>query len=59
MNEHETAELIAFDNALKRLDAGLYGTCQDCRAPIPANRLDAYPTALRCIACQTLVEKKD
>ena len=57
MNEHETAELIAFANALKRLDAGLYGTCLDCSAPIPADRLDAYPTALRCIGCQTMVEE--
>jgi len=57
MNEHETAELGAFEEALARLDAGQYGECKDCGATIPEARLAAYPTALRCIACQTVFEK--
>ena len=57
MNEHETAELGAIDAALERLDQGLYGQCSDCGAEIPAARLQAWPTALRCIACQTQAEK--
>jgi len=57
MNEHETAELGAFEAALARLDAGLYGECQDCGATIPEARLTAYPAALRCIGCQTVFEK--
>ncbi len=57
MNEHETAELAAIDAALERLAQGLYGQCTDCGVDIPVERLDAYPTALRCIACQTQAEK--
>ena len=57
MNEHETAELSAFEEALARLDAGHYGECKDCGATIPEARLAAYPAALRCIACQTTFEK--
>ena len=57
MNEHETAELGAFEAALARLDAGQYGQCQDCGATIPDARLAAYPAALRCICCQTAFEK--
>lgn len=57
MNEHETAELGAFEEALARLDAGQYGECKDCGATIPEARLAAYPVALRCIACQTVFEK--
>ena len=57
MNEHETAELGALDAALERLAEGLYGKCKDCGVPIPEARLAAYPTALRCIACQTVFEK--
>ena len=57
MNEHETAELGAFEEALARLDAGQYGQCKDCSATIPEARLVAYPAALRCIACQTTFEK--
>ncbi len=57
MNEHETAELGAFEEALARLDAGHYGECKDCSAPIPEARLAAYPVALRCLGCQTTFEK--
>jgi DnaK suppressor protein len=57
MNEHETAELGAIEAALARLDAGHYGQCLDCRATIAEARLAAYPSALRCVACQTAHEK--
>jgi len=57
MNEHETAELGALDAALERLEAGHYGECKDCGVTIPETRLAAYPSALRCIECQTLAEK--
>lgn len=57
MNEHEIAELNAIEAALERLAQGLYGRCQDCGVEIPEARLQAYPTALRCVACQTLAEK--
>ncbi len=56
MNEHETAELGDIDAALERIRAGSYGTCTDCGVSIPALRLSAYPTAKRCIDCQTLSE---
>ena len=57
MNEHETAELGAFEEALERIDAGLYGECKECGVQIPEARLNAYPAALRCLACQTTFEK--
>jgi DnaK suppressor protein len=57
MNEHETAELGAIEEAQARLDAGRYGECKDCGASIPEARLAAYPVALRCLGCQTAVEK--
>ena len=57
MNEHETAELAAIDAALERLAQGLYGQCSDCGVTIPEARLKAYPTALRCVDCQSAAEK--
>ena len=57
MNEHETAELAAIDAALERVAQGLYGQCQDCGVAIPEARLDAYPSALRCVNCQGAFEK--
>ena len=57
MNEHETAELGALDAALERWEAGHYGECKDCGVTIPETRLAAYPSALRCMKCQTSAEK--
>jgi len=31
---------------------GLQGLCEDCGRPIGAERLEALPTATRCIRCQ-------
>jgi DnaK suppressor protein len=57
INEHETAELGDIDAALERIDAGTYGQCTDCGVIITPARLSAYPTAKRCIDCQTLAEQ--
>lgn len=56
MSEHETAELADIDRALELMDKGDHGTCIDCEVPIPVARLMATPTALRCIACQSVHE---
>ncbi|WP_322993610.1 TraR/DksA family transcriptional regulator [Limnohabitans sp.] len=58
MNEHETAELGDIESALERIDAGTYGQCTDCGVTIPPARLNAYPTAKRCIDCQTVAEQR-
>jgi DnaK suppressor protein len=57
INEHKTAELGDIDASLERIDAGTYGQCTDCGVIIPPARLSAYPTAKRCIDCQTLAEQ--
>ena len=43
--------------ALDRIQTGVYGVCIDCGADIAYGRLNAYPTAKRCIKCQSLHEK--
>ncbi|GAA5178762.1 TraR/DksA C4-type zinc finger protein [Rugosimonospora acidiphila] len=43
--------LADLDAAVRRLDAGTYGVCERCSQPIPAERLAARPTALRCVRC--------
>ena len=58
MNEHETAELGDIEAALERAGAGTYGQCTDCGLTIPPARLNAYPTAKRCIDCQTVAEQR-
>jgi len=44
--------------ALDRIQAGVYGICGDCGESVSVERLTAYPTAKRCINCQTVREKR-
>lgn len=55
--EHELRELRAIERAFERLTSGSYGYCSECGCAIPYARLDAYPTAERCTACQTRHER--
>ncbi|WP_303909340.1 TraR/DksA family transcriptional regulator [Thiohalomonas denitrificans] len=43
--------------ALERMNEGTYGICDECGIEIPFERLDAYPTAIRCIEDQEIYEK--
>ena len=52
----DLAELAEVEAALVRITEGTYGDCSDCGNPIPAARLEAYPTARRCVACQEAAE---
>jgi RNA polymerase-binding transcription factor len=40
------------DEARRALVLGSYGVCKDCHQPIPADRLQAVPEAVRCLNCQ-------
>lgn len=43
------ADIVA---AERRILGGTYGSCLDCGESIDWRRLDVYPTAKRCLACQ-------
>ncbi|HXR93754.1 MAG TPA: TraR/DksA family transcriptional regulator [Steroidobacteraceae bacterium] len=45
------------DAAQRRILSSTYGRCSDCGEPIPFERLDAYPTAKRCLQCQVRHEQ--
>ena len=49
-------EIRAIERALKRIALGTYGVCVSCGQPIEPERLEAYPTANRCAACQRAYE---
>jgi len=40
------------EQALVRMDAGTYGTCERCGQPIDEERLDALPAARLCLTCK-------
>jgi DnaK suppressor protein len=56
MVTRDIAELSAVEAALGRLEDGSYGVCSGCGEPIGWPRLNAQPTAERCIACQEKLE---
>jgi DnaK suppressor protein len=50
-------ELRDIEAALARIADGSYGVCESCAGEIDYRRLEAQPTAVRCIACQAKYEK--
>ena len=40
------------EDALARIEKGVYGTCLNCKQPIDQARLDILPEAELCIDCQ-------
>lgn len=56
--DRDLEELRDIEAAWERMRLGTYGVCIDCRAPIPYERLNAYPTAKRCEPCQRKHERE-
>src|SRR3989338_3849646 len=48
----EQTILNRIDEALKKIDDGTYGICEDCGKPISLKRLKAVPYAKLCIKCK-------
>ena len=42
--------------ALRRIQEGSFGTCQECDEDIHPKRLDAVPWAPHCIRCQEIID---
>jgi DnaK suppressor protein len=43
--------MLRIEAALRRLDAGDYGLCEECGDEIPAKRLEIDPAIERCVDC--------
>lgn len=54
----DAAASAALDSALQRIHSAAYGLCIDCGSAIPFDRLKVEPQTLRCVACQTVLEKE-
>lgn len=55
--QRDQEELMAIDAVRARMTDGSYGECADCSRPIPFERLQAQPTAVRCVTCQERYEQ--
>ncbi|MEZ4381455.1 MAG: TraR/DksA C4-type zinc finger protein [Nannocystaceae bacterium] len=47
------------DLALRKLDEGIYGICEECEEPISIKRLQARPEAPLCIQCKEAQEREE
>ena len=54
--QRRISQLKEIEAALKRIDDGDYGICQDCDEPINPRRLEVDPTARLCIDCASKAE---
>lgn len=44
--------MLDIDEALRKIQEGTYGTCEDCGEEISEKRLSVMPTATLCISCK-------
>jgi len=55
--EIESRELEQIENALRRIEQGMYGSCELCGGKIADARLNALPYTSTCIDCQRESER--
>jgi len=58
LSENEQKKLREINEALKRIEEGVYGKCVVCGKNIEEKRLTAIPEAKKCIECKMLEEKR-
>lgn len=51
LSDHDARIIREIDDALHRLDEGVYGLCATCGTSISDARIEALPTASLCIGC--------
>jgi RNA polymerase-binding protein DksA len=54
---NERKLLYELDDALKKIEEGTFGVCEECKSPIAKTRLKAVPYARLCVKCQEKKEK--
>lgn len=52
LRDRERKLLKKIDEALLRIEAGTFGTCEECGEEIDEKRLKVRPVATLCIACK-------
>jgi RNA polymerase-binding transcription factor len=52
LKQTDTKVLRAIEEAIHRMDQGVYGICMDCEEEIKPGRLDAVPWTRVCIDCK-------
>jgi len=59
IRDRERKLIMKMQEAIKRIDDGVYGICEACGGPISEKRLMARPVTTDCIDCKTKQEKME
>ena len=54
--ESRDRTLERIEEALERIEDGVYGVCAKCEAKIPTARLNTIPYAILCVKCASQLE---
>ena len=57
--DRERQLLKKINESLRQIESGDYGYCEACGIEIGIRRLEARPTATKCIDCKTLAEIRE
>ena len=57
IRDRERKLIVKIQEAIKRIDDGVFGMCEVCTGPISEKRLLARPVTTLCIDCKTKQEK--
>ncbi|HNQ18666.1 MAG TPA: RNA polymerase-binding protein DksA [Smithellaceae bacterium] len=57
IRDRERKLILKMQEAIKRIDDGIFGICEVCGGPISEKRLMARPVTTLCIDCKTKQEK--
>ncbi|RMF86040.1 MAG: TraR/DksA family transcriptional regulator [Nitrospinota bacterium] len=58
LGENERNKLRLIEEALRKIEEGSYGKCEECEEEIPFKRLELLPFARYCVSCQSEFEKQ-
>lgn len=53
----ESRTVLLIREALRKIDDGSYGDCEECSKPVGAKRLELIPYAQLCTRCQVKAER--
>jgi DnaK suppressor protein len=59
IRDRERRLIVKIQEAIKRIDEGVFGMCEVCTGPISEKRLLARPVTTLCIDCKTKQEKQE
>jgi DnaK suppressor protein len=59
IRDRERKLILKMQEAIKRMDDGVFGICDACGGPISEKRLMARPVTTQCIDCKMKLEKME